>query len=379
MLKPLVSSAFLAATFAIAAGCSTQTTADERTPTFTEDALSGTYTDKSGSYRYIDTHDDYANTEVVDRSKFLYFKRVNGKRAVGLTMDCAWVDAPNAYNVLDVLKRRNVRITFFIAGPFIFKSPSAGLAGGLLPESLPIIRRMIEDGHEFGSHSNTHPHNNQSIDWVRENSELLRGWNAAIAKIYGNSAPPKNSAMLNVWRAPYGEYDARSLGLAGKAGFPYHFGWNVDVKDAVGYPDCKKDPNVKCLSPKKLTDTVIGFGDRNNWSLDGFVILSHLQNPYMWGGSADGLDRLIATVEGKDHVIAKLSDMFVQAPQPVASASVVTAPAPGTAGAACAPGCIYSSFCVERNASAKRYGTAAAPLVCVKSGGDCSVECAVTK
>ena len=32
-------------------------------------------------------------------------------------------------------------------------------------------------------------------------------------------------------------------------------------------------------------------------ALDGFVILSHLANPYRWGSQADGLDRLLSTVE----------------------------------------------------------------------------------
>lgn len=299
----------------LAAGCSSSR-ADEESEEdedreLHESALTAAYTDGTGTYRYIDTHDQYGNTGTVDRSKFLYFKRVNGKPAVGLTQDCAWVEPENAYEILDTLKRHDARITFFISGPFIFNSPRRGLEGGLVQKNLPVIKRMIEEGHEFASHTQNHPHNNQSIDWVKENDELLRGWNAVLKAIYPSADPPKNGMMKNYWRAPYGEYDARSLGLAAKAGFPYHFGWNVDVKDAVGFPACSVEPgNPKCMSPAKLTDAVISFAERNRWSLDGFVILSHLQNPYRWGASPDGLDKLLDTIKAKGHVVAKISDMF---------------------------------------------------------------------
>ncbi|MFO0672737.1 MAG: polysaccharide deacetylase family protein [Polyangiaceae bacterium] len=278
---------------------------------FGESALTATYTDGSGSYTFVDTHDQYGNTGVVDQAKFLYFHKVNGKRAVGLTQDCAWVEPENAYEILDVLKAENVHITFFISGPFIFNSPRKSLEGGLVEKNLPVIKRMIEEGHEFGSHTQNHPHNNQSIDWVKENTELQRGWDAVLHRIYPNQNIPANAQLRNYWRAPYGEYDNRSLGLAAKAGFPYHFGWNVDVKDATGFPSCaEKATDPKCLNPAKLTDTVLGFAEKNHWGLDGFVILSHLQNPYRWGSSPEGLQRLIRTAKQHDHVIAKISEMF---------------------------------------------------------------------
>ncbi len=59
--------------------------------------------------------------------------------------------------------------------------------------------------------------------------------------------------------------------------------------------------------------------------------------------------------------------------------ATATTTAPVSAGSACAPGCVYSSFCVDRNASAKKYPAASGgQVVCVKSG-DCSSECAVQR
>ncbi len=338
-----------------------------------EESLTGAYRDGTDSFRYVDTHDGYAHTRVVDSRAFPYFKRVDGKPAVGLTMDCAWVEPRNANDVLDVLKREGIKITFFVAGQFVFKSPSAGLAGGIDPKNLPTIRRMIEDGHEFGSHSQTHPHNNATIDWTRQNAELLRGWNEAVRLAFNGAPIPANAKMLPYWRAPYGEYDERSLGLAAKAGFPNHFGWNVDVKDAVGFPACSSTaaPSERCLSARRMTDTVLEFAGRQATPLDGFVILSHLQNPYAWGSSGE-LRRLVTTLRGRGYTFAKLSQMFAT---PVGPA--VVRPTPST-GATCAPGCIFSKFCVSRNPSAPTFaGSDGQPLICVKQGADCGATCLV--
>jgi peptidoglycan/xylan/chitin deacetylase (PgdA/CDA1 family) len=293
------------------ASCAAPLEEEEEAGHYQEDGLTGSYSDSSGSFQYVDTHDGYAHNGVVDKTNFLYFKRVSGKPAVGLTMDCAWVEPANAYEILDVLKQNDVKITFFISGPFIFKTPRRGVEGGLVTANLPVIKRMIEDGHEFGSHTQNHPHNNQSIDWTRENEELSRGWDSVLGALYPQGTTlPANAKLLPYWRAPYGEYDKRSLGLAAKAGFPYHFGWNVDVRDSSGIADCAVKPNATCLSPAKLTDYVLAFGEKNHWSLDGFVILSHLQNPYHWGSKPEGLQRLITTARAKGHVMARLSEMF---------------------------------------------------------------------
>ncbi len=367
--------AWILAGFGVAACAATSDEADG--VGFGESAVAATYTDGTGDYRYVDTHDAYAHTTTVDQDRFLYFRKVNGRPAVGLTMDCAWVDPANAYDVLDALRRHGTKITFFISGPFIFKTLRRGLQGGLDRTNFGVIRRMIDEGHEFGNHTQTHPHNNSSIDWVRENEELERGWDAAVAEIYAGQAIPANAKMKNYWRAPYGEYDHRSLGLAAKAGFPFHFGWNVDVKDSAGFASCADSPSdARCLNPRKLTDTVLGFAERNDWSLDGFVILSHLQNPYLWGSDPAGLDRLLDTIAAKGHVVARISEMFIE--RPVGGPANPPVRGTASAGASCAAGCIYSSFCVSHNASAPRFPSEdGSPLICVKSG-DCSTTCTPT-
>lgn len=268
---------------------------------------------------YVDTHDDYEHTGKVDASVFNYFKKVDGKKAISLTFDCAWVDHADGIKIIDFLKSRKIKTTIFISGPFIFKNYKMGSSGGvanLNKNNFAMIRRLIDDGHEFGNHTWTHPHNLKSgetvsrIDWTAELKDLEIGWNNIVKQIY-RTATPLNAKMKPFWRAPYGEYDVRALRLAAKAGYPLHFGWNSDSRDSTGLPDCRVDPqNSSCLNPNKLTQYVINFGAKNDWKLDGMVVLSHLQNPYNWTGSADGLARLVDTYQAKGFTFRKISEMF---------------------------------------------------------------------
>ena len=64
--------------------------------------------------------------------------------AVSVTFDGGY-DADEAGAVLDALKERGIRTTFFLTGIFIKRHPD-------------IVRRIVSDGHEVGNHTMNHPH-----------------------------------------------------------------------------------------------------------------------------------------------------------------------------------------------------------------------------
>jgi peptidoglycan/xylan/chitin deacetylase (PgdA/CDA1 family) len=265
----------------------------------------------AGKLVYIDTHDNYAHTNAVANSSQPYFKRVNSTNSIALTFDCAWVSENNGMKIIDFLKANNIRTTFFISGPFVFKNIKQGLAGGLHTTNFKMIRRIVEDGHEIANHTQTHPHNSNSINWEKEITDLKIGWDEAMKQIFGQTIPP-NAKMKPYWRAPFGEYNDRSLTQASKVGFPYHFGWNVDVLDASGLPSCQVDPqNSKCLSPAKMTQRIIDFAAKNSWNFNGMVVLAHLQNPFNWTSQQSGLSHLVKTFRSKGVEFRKLSEFFV--------------------------------------------------------------------
>jgi peptidoglycan/xylan/chitin deacetylase (PgdA/CDA1 family) len=203
---------------------------------------------------HVDFHPRYTRVGWHGEPPVTFFRPADGRPSIALTFDCAWVSEADGMKILDFLEDRGIRATFFISGPFVFRDYRRGAAGGLNRANFRMIRRMIVGGHEFGSHTRTHPHNTVWIDWARENDELRRGWDAAAGELFGE-VRPANARMLPFWRAPYGAYDDRSLRMASRAGFPLHIGWNVDVHDGLELPGCGDGSSVeRCINARRMTD-----------------------------------------------------------------------------------------------------------------------------
>lgn len=268
------------------------------------------HSEDGNSTVYVDFHRRQSPVAPPDKPPGSFFRLVDGRPSVSLTFDCAWVPEADGMKILDFLKAQGIHTTFFISGPFVFKDYLKGMAGGLNEASFRMIRRMIEDGHEFGNHTWTHPRNASSIDWEQEITELRLGWDAVVRELFG-AEEPANARMLPFWRAPFGEHDDRSLRMASHAGFPLHIGWTVDVHDGLGLPRCAEDPsNEQCNDAQRMTDRVIDYLDTRSGPFDGVVVLAHLQNPHDWTGSPDGLARLVDTLAARGIALRPLSEIF---------------------------------------------------------------------
>ena len=115
------------------------------------------------------------------------------KPVVALTFD----DGPNASStpiLLDGLKERKVRATFFLIGENVEKD-----------ENEKIVKRMYEEGHLIGNH--TYTHCNLSKLETGEAKKELEQTDTVIEKITG-----KQPVFV---RAPYGELPVDSGGSAG--------------------------------------------------------------------------------------------------------------------------------------------------------------------
>ncbi|WP_431931809.1 polysaccharide deacetylase family protein [Nonomuraea jabiensis] len=128
-------------------------------------------------------------------------------KCVALTFD----DGPGEYTgrLLDMLRKRDVKATFFVIGQMV-----AADKGGRL------VRRIVEDGHELGNHSWSHPAlAGLSHDDVQRQ---LQHTNDLVFKLTG--------VRMHVMRPPYGSTndavaaEARHEGLA-------QILWSVDTLD----------------------------------------------------------------------------------------------------------------------------------------------------
>ena len=128
-----------------------------------------------------------------------------GKKIVALTFD----DGPGPYTarLLDELKKRGVRVTFFVLGIQVDKYPN-------------LIKRMEAEGHVVGNHSNGHKN--------------LTKLTAAGIKAEMDKNATKLERLLGhkpeVMRCPGGNYNKNVLAYAKQAGIPVAH-WTVDTRD----------------------------------------------------------------------------------------------------------------------------------------------------
>jgi peptidoglycan/xylan/chitin deacetylase (PgdA/CDA1 family) len=133
--------------------------------------------------------------------------RGNGARAeIALTFD----DGPDPRftpQILDLLRRYGVRATFFVVGERALAHPS-------------LVRRIVAEGHEIGSHSHTHP-DFARLSWREARAEIA-GARAAIEQLQGGPC--------RLFRPPRGKLCWQSLAGAWRDGLTVVM-WSVDLKD----------------------------------------------------------------------------------------------------------------------------------------------------
>lgn len=202
------------------------------------------------------------------RDDILVHGNVNLKE-VALTFD----DGPHpetARPILDALAQRGARATFFVVGKQIEKHPA-------------LVRRMLNEGHEVGNHSFTHPRLD-TLDAAGIRDEIART-NHAFHTATGSH--------LFLFRPPGMRYNGDVLRTAQDLGYAT-IHWNVAAQDYAAQP------------PAAIADKVL----RN--TRPGSVILLHLQPD-----TAKALPTILDTLKARGYRLVTVSQMMGRLPRPV--------------------------------------------------------------
>ena len=161
------------------------------------------------------------------------FDDYSGQKIVALTFD----DGPGPYTaeLLDFLKQEGVRATFFVLGTRVDAYPK-------------LIRRMADEGHEVGNHSNAHNMLHR-MDLVGVRQEMGR-CAEKIEKLLGYRP--------SIMRCPGGNTSSIVTQYAQEAGIPIAY-WSVDTRD---WESRNKDAILN-----------VAFG--KNGIKDGSIVLMH--------------------------------------------------------------------------------------------------------
>ncbi len=139
------------------------------------------------------------------------------EKKIAISFDCAW-GVEYTDGILDVMKKENVKSTFFAVEFWTVKYPD-------------YIKKISDYGHEIGTHSATHPYMSKlsKTDIEKE----LNTSSSAIENITGKK--------VDLFRAPYGDYDDLLITTARDLGF-FTIQWDVDSIDwkNISREDIKK-------------------------------------------------------------------------------------------------------------------------------------------
>ena len=151
---------------------------------------------------------DAGKTTVVTKDQDLPdrdYPDYKGKKLVALTFD----DGPGPYTerLLDEMKKRDVRATFFLLGVKVDNYPE-------------LVKRMAEEGHAIGNHSNNHENLSKlSLSGIESTMDKAAG---KIKKLVGHNP--------EVMRCPGGACNDTVKKYAQSAGIPITY-WDVDTRD----------------------------------------------------------------------------------------------------------------------------------------------------
>ena len=130
------------------------------------------------------------------------------KKEIYITFDAGFENG-NTAQILDALKKHNVKATFFLVGNYLETQPE-------------LVKRMVEEGHTVGNHTYSHPDMSKISDTVSFCAELQKN-EALFEAITGQ-------AMSKLYRPPQGKFCESNLQMACDLGYSTVF-WSLAYVD----------------------------------------------------------------------------------------------------------------------------------------------------
>ncbi|CAM2731516.1 delta-lactam-biosynthetic de-N-acetylase [Hathewaya histolytica] len=196
-----------------------------------------------------------------------HFLGDTSKKVIYITFDEGYENGYTA-PILDVLKKHNVKASFFVVKPYIDSNHE-------------LIKRMVDEGHMVCNHSNHHPSMASIHDKDKFNKELS-DVEEAFEKLTGKK-------MSKYFRPPMGKYSERSLAYTKDYGYKTIF-WSFAYADW----DTKKQPSHS-FAKKKILDK----------THNGAIMLLHAVSKT----NAEILDDVITEWKNQGYEIRPLSDI----------------------------------------------------------------------
>ncbi len=187
------------------------------------------------------------------------------KKQIALSFDAAWGNEDTA-TILEILKKHNVKVTFFMTGGWVESYPDD-------------VKAILAAGHDLGNHSENHKNMSQLSD--SECEEELMAVHRKVQELTGY--------QMFLFRPPYGDYDNDVIKVAKKCNY-YPIQWDVDSLD---WKDYGADSIIKTVTEHKHLG-------------NGSIILCHNGATY----TAQALETLITTLQQQGYEFVPISQLI---------------------------------------------------------------------
>lgn len=188
----------------------------------------------------------------------------DGKK-IALTFDAAWGNE-DTKKILEILKKNNVKVTFFMTGGWVESYPED-------------VKAILADGHDLGNHSENHKNMSQIPD--EEKKEELMKVHEKVRELTGYE--------MFLFRPPYGDYDNAVIKVARECGY-YPIQWDVDSLD---WKDYGVDSIIKTVTGHKHLGS-------------GSIVLCHNGAKF----TAEALNTLIQNLKDQGYAFVPLSELI---------------------------------------------------------------------
>lgn len=217
----------------------------------------------AGSYNYLS--DLISVSSNVNGRELPIYSVETDEKKIALSFDAAWGNE-DTQQILDILKKHNIKVTFFMTGGWVESYPDD-------------VKAIYEAGHDLGNHSENHKNMSQLSD--EEKTQELMKVHEKVKELTG--------VEMNLFRPPYGDYDDAVVLNAKENGY-YAIQWSVDSLDWKDY------------GKESIIDTVVNHKDLQN----GAIILCHNGAKY----TASALDEMITTLKEQGYEFVPISELI---------------------------------------------------------------------
>lgn len=187
------------------------------------------------------------------------------KKQVALSFDAAWGNEDTG-RILEILKKHQVKVTFFMTGGWVEAYPED-------------VKAILADGHDLGNHSENHKNMSQLSDEECK-SELMKV-HTRVQELTGYE--------MFLFRPPYGDYDNHVITNAYACGY-YPIQWSIDSLDWKDYG----------------VENIINRVTESEHLKSGSIILMHNGAKY----TADALDAVIQGLKDQGYELVPISQLI---------------------------------------------------------------------